>query len=632
MLIPLAVPVAALLILVIAWGVDTALNSGRVARNVSVAGVDVGGLDRAELETELSTLAERYSRTEVIILTADGEVRTTAGDVGLELDPMTTADQVMEIGRGSAWSRPFAWFAGLFGERTSEATVRLADDAEAALARLGELVNRNQSDPIEPELDVIDGVVTVIPGTAVSRFDVSSIRDDLVEAAQRGTVPIEVEAGSLQLNPTISDADAQAFADQMNAMTEDGFAVTAGGETRDFSAAEVRSWLVLTREDRVFGFHLDQERVAQALRERFQEVVIADATTEVTVIDGEVRLDGYVARACCTPDSHERIEAALVAGDNQARLQLERVNTGEQELLREIGIVELVAEATTPHDCCQSRVVNIQLFADLVRGVIIEPGETLSLNEHVGPRTREKGFVESGVIYRGRLQTDVGGGISQFATTIFQAMFYAGIDIDEYQAHTLWFSRYEDFEGRRGIESTISFPKPDVVFTNNTPYPLLIWPTYTDTSLTVSLYSTRHADVEVAGQDIYSSGQCTVIDTERLRRYPDGTTETDMFRALYQPADGIGCDGKPTDPDAVQPSEPDPDPTPEPDPERTPRRRRNRDPEPTPEPAPEPSPAPDPSPEPSPAPEPSPTPPPGGGGGGGGGDGSSDSGIDGGGG
>ena len=65
-----------------------------------------------------------------------------------------------------------------------------------------------------------------------------------------------------------------------------------------------------------------------------------------------------------------------------------------------------------------------------MQGKVIRPGEAISLNNTVGERTEPKGFVEAGVIVNGELTEDVGGGISQFATTFFQASFYAGLEIE----------------------------------------------------------------------------------------------------------------------------------------------------------------------------------------------------------
>ena len=554
-------PVVLIALLLLGWGIDSSLNSGNVARNVTIAGADVGGLDRDELGATLNDIAAGYADTAVTIRTDDGVVQTTAGVVGLELDPEATADQVMGVGRGNVFGRPFSWLGGLFGSRRAEAAVRLGSGDPDELARL---VNAGQPEPVEPSIAVVDDEVVLISGESVEMFDLATVRDDVLDAARAGTDPIQVQAGAIEVFPLVSDDELRPFADELSEKTAGGIVVQADGESRRIDPAVVRSWMVFDLASATPALSLDPVLVQASLAEAFGRVADLDTQRDlITVVNGRVRLDRSSATACCAADSNERILEALQAREAAVELELGGVSGTEREILEELGIIELVGEATTPHRCCESRVTNIQLFADLMTGVILDPDESISLNEFVGPRTAEKGFVESGVIYLGRLQTDIGGGISQFATTIFQAMFFGGIDIDAYQAHTLWFSRYADFEGRQGIESTISFPQPDVQFTNNTPYPLLIWPTYTDTSLTVSLYSTKWGETEVAQQDIYGSGQCTVIDTERLRTYPDGTEETDEFRAFYQPGDNIGCDGRPTDPSTI------PTPTPEPTPDES---------------------------------------------------------------
>ena len=208
-------------------------------------------------------------------------------------------------------------------------------------------------------------------------------------------------------------------------------------------------------------------------------------------------------------------------------------------------IREIVGEFTTNHRPDteadpQPRVTNIQRFADLVRGAIIEPGEIFSLNDHVGERTEEKGFVEAGVIYRGVFTEDVGGGVSQFATTFFNAAFFAGLDFLEYQSHTLYISRYP-----YGRETTISWPYVDLVVQNNTDYPMLVWPTYTADSITVSIYSTQWAESAQTDQIRIAEGECVRVHTERTRTFPDGTEKTDRVTALYRPSEGINCAGEP---------------------------------------------------------------------------------------
>jgi vancomycin resistance protein YoaR len=197
-----------------------------------------------------------------------------------------------------------------------------------------------------------------------------------------------------------------------------------------------------------------------------------------------------------------------------------------------------VAEFTTFHACCENRVVNIQTIADKLTGKYLTPGETLSLNEFVGPRTRDKGYLPAGAIRGGHMTDEVGGGVSQFVTTMFNAAFFGGLDLDEYQSHSVYFSRYPF-----GREATLSVPGPDLVVTNNTAYPVLIWPTYTPTSITVTLYSTANVEVEELDQRVSFRNQCRHSEIDRQRSFSDGRVVVDTVVANYRPGDGLDCSG-----------------------------------------------------------------------------------------
>jgi len=168
----------------------------------------------------------------------------------------------------------------------------------------------------------------------------------------------------------------------------------------------------------------------------------------------------------------------------------------------------------------------------------------LSLNETVGRRTEEKGFVPGGFISKGHLVEDIGGGVSQFATTIFNAAVRAGLDFEYYQAHSIYFDRYP-----YGLEATISYPRPDLVITNPTPFGILIWSSWTDESVTVDMYSTSNVDVKLKEPTEQLVDLCTRVKTERIRTWQDQNIESDYFFATYRPEEGLNCDGTPSDPD-----------------------------------------------------------------------------------
>lgn len=138
---------------------------------------------------------------------------------------------------------------------------------------------------------------------------------------------------------------------------------------------------------------------------------------------------------------------------------------------------------TTPFTCCQPRVTNIALIARAVDGTLVPAGQQFSLNGLVGRRTRAKGYVDAPYIRDGELASDIGGGVSQFATTAFNAAFFAGLHIDSHQRHSFYISRYP-----AGREATVDFPGIDLRFTNDTKSPVLLRAATTANSVTVSIY------------------------------------------------------------------------------------------------------------------------------------------------
>ena len=147
------------------------------------------------------------------------------------------------------------------------------------------------------------------------------------------------------------------------------------------------------------------------------------------------------------------------------------------------GDLHLVAQFTTYHHCCSPRVTNIHLFADLVDGAVVKPGQRFSLNRRVGKRTPEKGFLEARTLVNGTLVDGVGGGVSQFVTTLYNAVFWGGYEDVFHWPHSGYFPRYPE-----GIEATINWPDIDLIFRNDSSADVLIRAEYTDTSLTVKLF------------------------------------------------------------------------------------------------------------------------------------------------
>jgi vancomycin resistance protein YoaR len=188
---------------------------------------------------------------------------------------------------------------------------------------------------------------------------------------------------------------------------------------------------------------------------------------------------------------------------------------------RAMRITELVSEFSTPYACCQPRVTNIKRGAAIMDGTIIPEGGTFSLNEVLGERTSARGFVAAPQINAGRLEDAVGGGVSQIATTMFNAAFFAGLNLVSHTPHEFWITRYPP-----GREATVSWGGPELIVENDWPAAVLVKATATDEGITIRLYSsklgrrvtTTTSDNAVAGTAFTSTYTRKVFRNDQLLR------------------------------------------------------------------------------------------------------------------
>lgn len=530
--------------LVAAYLIDTR-NDDRTLRGLILADRRAGHMTEAELSRVISRIDAEVTDIPVRINLPDRTETFSAAELGISVDRQATTEAALSAGKeGNAWDRFVSWLASFPSVRHVDAT--LTYDPERAKAAIDAVDGLVVEEPQQPRLVLgEEAELTVQPGVDGVIVDVGAVVERLGhQVAAAG--PFNVDAPVRPLPPTLADDAVAQVADELNRLTADGIDVRVADEVRHLNARGLRMRLDLNDVEGVPEPTFDLEALQAYIESTFHGVELGGKDPVFDVVDDDPVLveEGSPPLECCREDAAE-VVAQAVLGGRRGPVTVEARPVDDPDLVawaKGEGVVEKVAEFTTEHACCEARVNNIHRIADLVRGVYLMPGETFSLNGHVGERTREKGFVPAGTIIRGHLVPTVGGGVSQFATTLFNAAFFAGFDFLDYQSHSIYFSRYP-----YGREATISWPAPDLKIQNTTDYPALIWTSYTDTSITVSIYSTRSVEVEQIGQEVSSVRRCTRVDTHRLRTYEDGTEVEDSVFATYRPAEGLDCNGNPTD-------------------------------------------------------------------------------------
>jgi vancomycin resistance protein YoaR len=533
------VPVVLLVLALGAWALDGWASEGEALRNVEVAGRDVGGLDRAQLDASLASIAETYPTAPVTVSTPGGDLRASGAELGLALDVETTRRQVLAVGRrGSALTRFTSWARSLLDERHADVTVTV--DPARTEAVVAERDPTSPVAPVEPGIEARDGDLAVVPGVPGSGLDPVLVGQGIVAAAASGELPISTRSSPRPVPPRFDEGDAAALAEQGRQLTAQPLLLQAGDTGTEVPGATMQTWLSAVPAADGLELRTDPVRAAADVEALLADVGAPPADASFTVEEGRVVIvPGRNGTRCCAPGAGDLAVAALLErppGPVAVPLVEAEPERTEADAAA-LGIREPIGTFTTSFPAGQSRVRNIHRIADLTRGVVIEPRGSFSVNDHVGRRTEANGFTTGGVIQNGVFEESVGGGISQYATTLFNAAFFGGLEYGAYQSHSIYISRYP-----YGREATLSYPAPDLVIENPTPHGVLIWPTYTPSSITVTLYSTPWARGEQTAQSEAPAGACTRVTTTRTRTFvADGRTEQDEVYATYRPEEGIDC-------------------------------------------------------------------------------------------
>lgn len=479
---------AVLALLIGVFGAFRVLGSGSVLGDVELLGVGIGGLTETEAALEIDNVEEQLLRTPML-LDIDGRTTDVTGEqVGGGVEPDLVARAMSNGREGSVLSQFFWWIGSIFSgpveletgfDVNPTATEQLADSWDTDLI---------DEPPFPGAIRVEDGTaVAEYPraGVSVQREGLSTLLSDAILAGPTDIVPIPTVITTPAVEPSDLDAaTARAnlwIGNPITLTTPDGSQDVVFGQT-DLSNAFAASVTMdgqidLTFDEAIIGSYLLNQR----------------DLIETAPVDAELEIDGY--QVVVKPGSNgtlidegETVTTLIALADTAARRGTLPVEEGAEpdvttEDLEALGIEHMVSQFTTYHDCCAARVTNIQLMADTIDGAILGPGETFGINEFVGQRTLEKGYLDAGTIIRGEIVETVGGGVSQFATTLYNTVFWGGYEDVQHKPHSFYFSRYPE-----GIESTVSFPQPEMAFRNDTDRSIMIKTAYTDTSISVRIY------------------------------------------------------------------------------------------------------------------------------------------------
>jgi len=417
-------------------GVGALLQHGsRIYPNVSVGGIDLGGMKRDAAQETLEKFAEETYGTQIMEFSLpDSTLRLLPAQTGAGLDAEAAVDAAMAYGREHG---PIGAVFGWFRCKRAPHSVDIADaltlnedylHTVAADAVRGMETELKQS---EVSFDEETHTLTVQVGTSRRVADEDALVDAIVEAY--GTGKFTGAAYEYELTP-FEKVDLQSYFEKY------------GTEMKDASYDEAT--FTMTPEVLGFGFDVEEE---------------------------QAKLDAAEEGSTFTIEFAELVPDVTV------------------DTLKKDIFPDVLATYSSPHTNIPNRTNNLILACEQINNTVLNPGEVFSFNKTVGERTADRGF-KAATVYLGGGESaaELGGGVCQVASTIYLCALMADLEIVERTEHM-----YAVTYVPMGMDATVYWGVLDFKFRNSTEKPMLMEASVSDGKNHITLLGTKPNDETV---------------------------------------------------------------------------------------------------------------------------------------
>lgn len=518
----LSVALVVLVVIVVAGGVDSLATMNRIYQGVSVGNIDLSGKTPEEATTLISQEYEPRFNSNAVVFCANEQAAqrseeeqqrnesleeqisyeeslssrdrwtVNASLIGATFDPSAYAKAAYEVGRsdGGFFARLAAQFSGhdikptcTFNETSLEA---LRDEIIDALG--SKMVNFN-IEMKDAHAQVTDGH----DGYEVSEeWLIDRLNQALLEAEGESRFIIDMHDVVIQ----IDHDKAQTCADEINASIPCGVNFSYDDKSYFADKNVLAEWIKTEVKQEGDAFALvpffDGAKANQKIIQGFgfsyggsdYLVHFANEGGNVTVSTNATGSVPQVSEAIAHLNetffsSSEKTTAAEV---QVVSAQIPESMSFEEAL--DYGLITEISSYTTRYASgAEARNNNIHVAADALNNSICKAGETWSFLALAGEATPEKGYQGAGAIIGGEYSDAIGGGICQVATTVFNVVYEAGYSIERRNNHSLYIASYPE-----GRDAAIAYPDIDLVWRNDTESDVLLRMSYTNSSVSATLY------------------------------------------------------------------------------------------------------------------------------------------------
>lgn len=562
---------------------------GRILPNVTVGGVELGGLTPDEARARLRQALEAVNvggvqfkhQDRTLTVRADDQVSAPPSQSPITYDIEAMVDDAFAFGHDAGPAELLranlqalflpvrrevrldideeamhALMDGQFG-----ALEKPAKDAGLVITRTAGTATTNASSGVETLAWKID----ITPDATGAAFDYDAAIAEAAERLQRwegATVGVGVSVKA----PDVTAADAEAAKPRVLAALKRGDVTLAYDDmTWSLSRTTLETALELRRRpDGQLILGLKRDVIEPLLGVAAEDIDTDPKPTSFKIDEARTRVTDFVGGTIGRRVDHEgtlaRIEEQFETSENAVfPIAVDTSpSPASDPLAEELGIREMIGYGTSNFAGSPvNRRKNIANGARLLNGLVIKPGEEFGLIDRLKPFDAKNGYFPELVIKENRTVPEYGGGLCQIGTTTFRATMGAGLPITQRQNHSYRVVYYEPV----GTDATLYDPAPDYRFVNDTKDHVVLITKQIGDTLRFEFWGTRDGRVqsqsEIKQWNHIPAPAPKLIETSALpegqRRcfetahaglttafdytitYPDGSVKTKEFRSVYRP-------------------------------------------------------------------------------------------------
>lgn len=495
--------------LLLAWGGIAWWTTQHIASGTTVSGVDVSGLSPKKAHERIGKGVGDQLAQPVTLTVGQGSSELVPAKSGISVDTDASVKKLTGF-----TLNPLTLAQRLGGQHT-DAVIRV--DSTALRGALEDRVDTMANGAVSATV-TLDGTKPVItPASNGIGLDVEASLKQIGGTWPLGKKTLAMAEGTA--TPAITDEEASEFVDgTLTPLLSSGLTVnTAGADPQSknpgaaaaFSPQDTAEMLKISSEGGTLSATFDPTALRDAIVARVGQVE-TPAQNATWKIDGSATgapgaRPQYVPAAQGKTIDTAALSASLLKAGTSATDAAGRTVTLPMVVAEptvttpqnEWGISETIGEFATPYNAGDApRTQNLTRGAELVNGTVVKPGEVFSLEQTLGAVDYAHGFADAGVIQNGEHVDAMGGGLSQVATTVFNAGFEAGMDDTEHHPHQYYFERYP-----AGREATLWTGNLDMKFTNSTPHAVLVQAWLDGEQIHVRMWSTKYYDVSITSSE-----------------------------------------------------------------------------------------------------------------------------------